>query len=999
MASSTETVRRSTFKQKTSYAMRTGLLENRSRHVDTRPIWVRLSDYLPLILPYGLLAIGVLLLFVPAWSYFIFLLALVLMLWMLFIQFDYLVSAPLNGRRNGIVNWQKGVAYLLLGYDLLFHRQLWIEVDRETRMLFISGTTGSGKTVTLNSMLLQAGIQGHLPKGAPIMVTDGKGSIKGLYEWLFYMVRTGRLHDIRILNFLTAGKKQNPDAMLDDDHSSNKFNPFSVLNADESRGLIMSFGRSSEGGNSEFFRDRASTMCGGVFEPLCYKRDVLGEPLDVSVIQRFTELRNMFQLAASKDLPDKYLKPLREYLKTLNGVDDSHFQMEIDQGFEINQKAEEQHTYNRSMLSKTINEMAESLGHIFCSVGSDINLRNAFMHGQAVFVLLPTIEKEPDAMAELGRMTIGSLRPALSPLLGYKVQGSYGETVKSLPSNRTIPIRLYFDEVLNYYVKGISGFLSLLRSVNVSLVLMGQSLKGIYDAGESEGRQSLANLNNKLMFSTQDVYETMDLIEKSVGKTTATHLSQMHSEAWGGYRNSEQLNLAEESIVNARDMAGADPMEGLYLFRSDIIPFKSSTLFPDESRDGELDFFRLNLFAELREPDSDELERVSAMISVFNEVRDGSFSGEPPAVSTSTIIQDFAQRLSAKRAAAERFGTAYDNPLYMVAFTLVDDLLEDDEVDYQAQRNALVQASSLQRQQSSSSYQASTIILADEEDVQVVDSAEVYGTVNFTSEHPDSSSSNERPDSAISLRSQHEDDHSPEAMMKRSQAAIGMTVDPMAQLGLYNDSYPDDLDVRNATSVENGSIEDMPTQGELGFDGELDVAEDREFNPTEIAYPVTDVFSSPSDRRDTGSLGHLLVQGAEREALLDSLDGRAVPFGRMAATSATREDDSASAATSDSDEYQSAISDRVELASKRSSTRSSGDSATSDAFILGNAPAVQELINDAQTVTGVDMTQVQNELLDTEHYAEEPTPVVLTKEEQEAYVEHVTNQLMTDMFR
>lgn len=999
MASSTETIRRSTFKQKTSYAMRAGLLDNRSRHVDTRPIWVKLSDYLPLILPYCLLAIGVLILFVPALSYFIFLLALVLMLWMLFIQFDYLVSAPLNARRNGIVNWQKGVAFLLLGYDLLFHRQLWIEVDRETRMLFISGTTGSGKTVTLNSMLLQTGIQGHFPKGAPVMVTDGKGSIKGLYEWLFYMVRTGRLHDIRILNFLTAGKKQNPDAMLDDDHSSNKFNPFSVLNADESRGLIMSFGRSSEGGNSEFFRDRASTMCGGVFEPLCYKRDVLGEPLDVSVIQRFTELRNMFQLAASKDLPDKYLKPLREYLKTLNGVDDSHFQMEIDQGFEINQKAEEQHTYNRSMLSKTINEMAESLGHIFCSVGSDINLRNAFMHGQAVFVLLPTIEKEPDAMAELGRMTIGSLRPALSPLLGYKVQGSYGETVKSLPSNRTIPIRLYFDEVLNYYVKGISGFLSLLRSVNVSLVLMGQSLKGIYDAGESEGRQSLANLNNKLMFSTQDVYETMDLIEKAVGKTTATRLSQMHSEAWGGYRNSEQLNLAEESIINARDMAGADPMEGLYLFRGDIIPFKSSTLFPDDRRDGELDFFRLNLFAELREPDSDELERVSAMISVSNEVRGGSFSGEPPAASSSAIIQDFAKRLSTKRTAAERFATAYDNPLYVIAFTLVDDLLEDDEADYQAQREELVQASAAQHQQSSSSYHASTVIHADEDDVQVVDSADVYRSASSTTDQHALTDSTGQHESGLPPRSQHEDDHSPEAMMKRSQAAIGMAVDPMSQLGLYDDADLNDADESHPKSVGVESGADAPTQGELGFDRESDTHDANVSDIDEPTQPVTDVFASQSAPDAGGSLGHLFVQGAEREALLDTIDGRALPFGRMAPPADTHEDETKGDTASDSDERHDFTGDRGTSEAKTSSTRSSSESATSDAFVLGNAPAVQELLKDAQSVTGTDMTQVQNELLDTEQYAEEPTPTVLTKEEQEAYVEHVTNQLMDDMFR
>ncbi|MBF4443462.1 hypothetical protein EA908_26290, partial [Vibrio anguillarum] len=102
-------------------------------------------------------------------------------------------------------------------------------------------------------------------------------------------------------------------------------------------------------------------------------------------------------------------------------------------------------------------------------------------HGQIIIVLLPTIEREPDAMAELGRMVVGSLRPALSPMLGFSLQGSKAQTVLSLPSNRIIPLRMYFDEILNYYVKGISNFLSLLRSSKVAMTLLGQSLKGIED--------------------------------------------------------------------------------------------------------------------------------------------------------------------------------------------------------------------------------------------------------------------------------------------------------------------------------------------------------------------------------------------------------------------------------------------------------------------------------------------------------------------------------------
>ncbi|WP_194589652.1 hypothetical protein, partial [Vibrio anguillarum] len=65
-----------------------------------------------------------------------------------------------------------------------------------------------------------------------------------------------------------------------------------------------------------------------------------------------------------KSLPLDVVRPLREYLKTLNGVRDSDFQKASVTDIEINSKAEEQHTYNRSMLSKTIAEMTDTLGHI-----------------------------------------------------------------------------------------------------------------------------------------------------------------------------------------------------------------------------------------------------------------------------------------------------------------------------------------------------------------------------------------------------------------------------------------------------------------------------------------------------------------------------------------------------------------------------------------------------------------------------------------------------------
>ncbi|MDN3661059.1 type IV secretory system conjugative DNA transfer family protein [Vibrio agarivorans] len=657
----------SAFSEKTRYAMQMGQLENKSHHVDARPFYVKAADYLPITIGWIIGSIGILVCFKPEYAYFLFCLGLPLFFYGLNKQLDYFISAPMakdtlkrkakerRGKRTKLKKpsaesksgffLKRGDALMLVGYDLLFGRQLWIDLDRETRMSLITGTTGAGKTVTLCTSLFQACIQGHLKGGAPIYLVDGKGSVEGLYDFLFYIWRTGRIHDFRLLNFLTGGEKQDVNKMLDEDMTTNCFNPFSDLNDSECTVLVLSFGKSSEGGNNEYFRDRAANMLSGIFPVLCYKRDEQGEHLDITVLQQSLGLRECLALASDNSIPKDVRKPLQDYLKTLNAIDDAVLSMSA-QDVEINSKADEQHTYNKSMVSKTVNEMAGKLGHIFSSVGSDLNTRSVISHGQIAIILLPTIEKDPDSMAELGRMLVGSLRPAFQSAFGYKSQGLKEATVGGLPTQRLVPVRVYLDEVMNYYTKGIASFLSLLRSLKITITLLGQSMKGLEDAGISEGRQTLANLNNKYMFSSQDVYETFEVLSKSLGKMPVTRLSEMNQNNWGAWKGGERLQTSDEAILNERDMASADAMEGLYLYRGAPVPMKSATFFAEKKRDGELDSFFLNHFAELMLPDEDDLARVYSILNFEDECLSGDLKPIEQESNPNAIIDAFVDVLA-----------------------------------------------------------------------------------------------------------------------------------------------------------------------------------------------------------------------------------------------------------------------------------------------------------------------------------------------------------------
>lgn len=682
----------STFSTRTRHAMRTGLFDQRTNMIDARPLLLVCLDYIPIAISFIFLGVGVLAIIAPSISNFLFLLGAPLFFYGLSVQMDYLISAPYakdkkkhkfkrnqsSEKAQSGLRIKKGDAWMLVGYDLLFNRQLWIDVDRETRMSLIAGTTGSGKTVALCAQLFQASLQGHIRGGAPIIVVDGKGSVEGLYEFIFYIVRTGRIHDLRILNFLTGGAAQDISRMLDEQYTSNKSNPFSMLNADECRGLTMSFGKSSEGGSNDYFRGRASELLSGLFPILTYLRDNHGERLDITVIQQALGLRELIRLASMPDLPPSVSKPLREYLKTLNMIDDAYFTSDSSD-VELNQKAEEQHTYNKSMVSKTVNEMAGTLGHIFSSVGSDLNPRNVILHGQIMLTLLPTIEKEPDALSELGRMVVGSLRPAFASLFGWQIQGSKKKIIDGLPTQRIVPIRVYYDEVVNYYTKGMSQFLSLLRSLGVAISLLAQSMKGFEDQGVSEARQSVANLNNKYIYGTQDVYDTLDLLIKSLGKMRVRRLAEMTRSVWGGWQGGDRLQDSEESIVDERDMAGADPNEGLYLYRGKPIPFRSATMFPDEERDGTLDHFYLNHFAELEFPTEEQVTHIKSVMGFELSPNDPDTPDMDTKPSPNLVLSRFVDHVNAVMTRIEqREKTDLYSSFDVLCFALVEDLVSVD---------------------------------------------------------------------------------------------------------------------------------------------------------------------------------------------------------------------------------------------------------------------------------------------------------------------------------
>ena len=173
----------------------------------------------------------------------------------------------------------------LIGWDIHGH-ELWVTPEDVRQHIAIPGTTGSGKTTAIRSLLVNA-----LAQGSGFVFVDGKAD-RGLFSQVFALARRfGREDDLRVLNFPVAS----------DVKDSNSFNPFSVGNADTARELLASqLGEKAENDANGVFRDRAVALIGTIAPVLVWLRDHKGIPLNIEVIRFSIELRWIWKLAMER---------------------------------------------------------------------------------------------------------------------------------------------------------------------------------------------------------------------------------------------------------------------------------------------------------------------------------------------------------------------------------------------------------------------------------------------------------------------------------------------------------------------------------------------------------------------------------------------------------------------------------------------------------------------------------------------------------------------------
>jgi len=389
-------------------------------------------------------------------------------------------------------------------------RELWLtNSDARTHILFL-GTTGSGKTEGLKSLVANS-----LSWGSGFVYVDGKADTD-LWASLYALARRfGRDDDLLILNYMTANS--------DNGAMSNTMNPFSNGSASYLTNMVTSL-MPDAGGDNAMWKERAVALLGALMPALTWLRDKTGKLLDVGVLREYIELPAIIRLSRDENLAPRILKGLKGYLNTLPGYVDDAFNDDgtekppsPDQPMYDLQVARQQHGYLSMQFTRSLQSLADEYGYIFKAELADIDVLDVVLNRRILVALIPSLEKSGDEAANLGKIIAASLKGMMGATLGNTVEGTWENAIGSKQTRSNASFMTVFDEVGYYTAQGMAVMAAQARSLGFSLIFAAQDLPSMEKRVKQEAQSILGNCNLKIFGKLEDPTETKEFFDKHVG--------------------------------------------------------------------------------------------------------------------------------------------------------------------------------------------------------------------------------------------------------------------------------------------------------------------------------------------------------------------------------------------------------------------------------------------------------------------------------------------------
>ena len=255
--------------------------------------------------------------------------------------------------------------------------------------------------------------------------------------------------------------------------------------------LLVALMPASDGANS-IFADKAQALITGVMYALVDLRDKGLIKLSTKVIRESLALEKCVALALRPELDAENRDSIQAALGTSGWI----------AGREMKDQPPsfaEQYGYAQSYFGKALSSLTDTYSHIYGAEDSEVDFADAIMQRRILVVLLPSLEKAPQELAGLGKISLSAIRNACSVGLGAQIEGDAADVLESLPTD-TVGIGPYLcivDEYAAIVTPGFEVVLTQGRGLGIAAIVAGQDYAGIMEADKKGAQQMVANTVTK----------------------------------------------------------------------------------------------------------------------------------------------------------------------------------------------------------------------------------------------------------------------------------------------------------------------------------------------------------------------------------------------------------------------------------------------------------------------------------------------------------------------
>lgn len=517
--------------------------------------------------------------------------------------------------------------------------------------------------VTHNTEALVSIAYNALVQGSGFIYVDGKGD-NSLFMKIFSMARVaGREDDLLCINYMTGGR----DVIgPQEDKLSNNLNPFAMGTAGALTQLLVSLMPSAGGGDGGMWQGRAVSFMGSLMMALTHMRDNGLIRLGVSQIRDHLTLEKVQGLAADTGLPSHVIEALRGYLLSLPGYEENP--KEGKQG-EI---TTEQHGYLQMQFTRVMSSLADDYGYIFNTTRGEVDFLDVVLNNRILTVLLPSLEKSPEELGNLGKIIVASLKSMMATGLGDRLEGAISETIDAKATNAPNPFLVILDEYGYYVVSGAAVMPAQARSLNFSMVFAGQDFPSFKkNNNKEEAEATAANCNVYVFMKLRDTTDTVELFSKAAGKAKVARISGYNRSSGtfggGGYSDNQNASIQEEDRGNALDLAKQVQGEAHLIFKDAVVRAKMFYAAPPKPK-----HMRLNHFLRVEPPSSADMDEFSKRLermrlNLKNDDQLAAMDAQvslptPFAVAEATLRDMIGKREDPAKAAMAALAAAYRLP-------------------------------------------------------------------------------------------------------------------------------------------------------------------------------------------------------------------------------------------------------------------------------------------------------------------------------------------------